>query len=99
MGSAFKTPEEIQHNLARRVRELRLSRNITREEITRRTAVSTQAIQNLETTGKASVETLVRVLNVLGTDCSEVIPLPTGSSVDPIEVFNNSKPRQRARSR
>jgi transcriptional regulator with XRE-family HTH domain len=98
MTNVLKTTAEIQRDLAKKIRELRLSQNITQKEIMSKTAASKRSIQNLELTGKASVETLVRVLKVLGTDCSEIVPLPTTSSVSPIDVFAESAPRQRARS-
>jgi transcriptional regulator with XRE-family HTH domain len=97
MNKILKTPDEIQRDLARKIRDLRLSQNISQEEITRRTELSIHAVQNLEQKGTASVDTLVRVLNVLGTDCSEIIPLPTTSEIDPIAIFErNNNARKRA---
>ncbi len=99
MEHIHRTPGEIQKELARKIKQLRLSQNITQKDITRRTRISKHSIQNLEDTGKASITTLVCVLKVLGTDCSQLIPMSTFSEVDPIAIFNNSRPRQRARKR
>lgn len=94
-----RTPEEIQREIARKVKQLRLDQNVTQKEIMLKTATSKHALQNLEATGKATVETLVRVLNVLGTDCSDLIPEPFSAGVDPIAIFEGIARRQRARAR
>lgn len=96
-----KTANEIQLELGRKLKDLRLTQNVTQQDITRRTGVAQTSIQRLEATGKGSVHTLVQVLRVLGHDCSEFIPAAAVMAVTPMELLENASaaPRQRARPR
>ena len=59
------TSEEIMAELGQRLRAQRLSRLITQEELAGRAGVSSGAIKTLESSGRTTLETLVRVAHAL----------------------------------
>jgi transcriptional regulator with XRE-family HTH domain len=91
----YQTAEEIQLELGRRLKQLRLSRNLTQLDVAKRAAVPRSSLQKIEESGKATVETLVRVLKVFDVDGAAVVPEPP--SISPIALFHREQPRQRAR--
>ena len=63
-----KTPLEAAEAVGRRVQRLRLQRNITQAELAERAGISRPTLGALERHGKATVETLARVMYALGRD-------------------------------
>jgi transcriptional regulator with XRE-family HTH domain len=60
------TPEELCHELGRRLRAQRLSRLLTQEELAARAGLSPGALKKLERDGQGHVLTLVRAALALG---------------------------------
>ena len=90
-------PTQIAADLGRRLERLRLARNERRADLAEAAGVSTRTLARLETSGRATVETLVRVMSALGLHepLSSLLPEPT---LRPIErVDTGGRPRQRAR--
>jgi|SRR6185437_13360798 len=92
----FKTPEELQIDLGKRLRHLRLSRNIDQRAAAGKAGISEKALRNLESGNGSTVETLLRTLKALGyTQGIEMLaPEP---SVDPLALLHRATPPQRAR--
>jgi transcriptional regulator with XRE-family HTH domain len=92
----FKSPRELQTELGRRMRQLRLSRNIDQRATAEKAGITRAALQNLEAGRGSSVRTLVRTLKAL--DYLEGIemlaPQPT---VNPLALLRTKTPPQRAR--
>lgn len=93
----FKTPGEIQIELGKRLRRIRLHGNTDQITIAERAGISEKALRNLESGRGSSVETLVRVLKAL--DFLQGIDmLAPDVGVNPLELLRRAKAqRQRAR--
>lgn len=59
------TSDEILAEIGQRLRAQRLSRLITQEELASRAGVSSGALKALESSGRTTMETLVRVVQAL----------------------------------
>ena len=62
----FLSPVEIAGSLAGRAKELRLLHRWTRATLAARAGVSSASLKRFETTGKASLELVLRVAHALG---------------------------------
>ena len=93
---SFKTPEELQIELGKRLRELRLQRNLDQRTTAEKAGIAEKSLRNLEAGRGSSVETLVRTLKALDfLDGIEMLaPQP---SVNPLSLLKTAKPRARAR--
>ncbi|MDO4168661.1 MAG: helix-turn-helix domain-containing protein [Lachnospiraceae bacterium] len=67
----WETPEEIDKELAIRVRRIRKRRQITQEVLSRMSGVSYGSIKRFETTGKISLLSLTKI--ALALDCANEI--------------------------
>jgi transcriptional regulator with XRE-family HTH domain len=94
----FRTPQELQTELGRRIRQLRLSRNIDQRAAAEKAGVARAALQNLEAGRGSSVQTLLRILKALNyLEGIEILaPQPT---VNPLALLKTKTPPQRARHR
>lgn len=63
---ALRTTDQISKLVAQRLRELRLQSNLTQGELAGRSGVPFSTYRHLESTGKGSVEILIKVLRALG---------------------------------
>jgi len=94
----FRTPQELQAELGKRLRELRLQRDLDQRTTAEKAGIAEKSLRNLEAGRGSSVETLVRTLKAL--DFLEGIemlaPKPT---VNPLALLRSAKPRARARHR
>lgn len=70
-GFVWETAEEINEQLAKRIRNLRRRRKISQEELSRRSGVSYGSIKRFETSGQISLKSLTRIAMALG--CAEEI--------------------------
>ena len=91
----FKSPQELQIELGRRIRQLRLSRNIDQRAAAEKAGVTRAALQNLEAGRGSSVQTLLRTLKALNyLEGIEILaPQPT---VNPLALLKTKTPPQRA---
>ena len=92
----FRSPEELQVELGRRIRQLRLSRNLDQRTVAEKAGIARAALQNLEAGRGSSIQTLVRTLKALNfLEGIEILaPEPT---VNPLALLKTRKPPQRAR--
>jgi len=94
----FKSPQELQTELGRRMRQLRLSRNIDQRAAAEKAGVTRASLQNLEAGRGSSLQTLLRILKALNyLEGIEILaPEPT---VNPLALLKTKTPPQRARHR
>jgi transcriptional regulator with XRE-family HTH domain len=94
----FKSPKELQIELGRRVRQLRLFRNIDQRTVAERAGITRAALQNLEAGHGSSVQTLLRTLKALNyLEGIEILaPEPT---VNPLALLKTKTPPQRSSRR
>lgn len=92
----FKSPTELQIELGRRLRQLRLHRNIDQRSLAEKAGIALTALQKLEAGRGSSVQTLVRTLKALNylEGIEMLAPEPT---VNPLALLRSTKPQQRVR--
>ncbi len=67
----WETPEEMDRQLAKRVRAIRRRRAISQEELSRLSGVSFGSVKRFETTGMISLLSLTKIAGALG--CADEI--------------------------
>lgn len=85
--------------LSDRLRSLRLHRNWTRETLAARAGVTPASLKRFETTGKASLELVLRVAHALGR-LDELAPLwqpPAARTLEDLERLVTQPVRKRGR--
>src|SRR5262252_7681332 len=92
----FKTLEELQSELGRRLQQLRLSRNLDQRTAAAKAGITRSALQNLEAGRGSSVKTLIRTLKALNyLEGIEILaPEPT---VNPLAMLKTKRLPERAR--
>ena len=75
-------PQDVMHECAARVRELRIRQNITQKELAERVGVAECTIKRFEKTGEAQFRTVLGIALVLGrledfTELFKVSDVPT----------------------
>ena len=92
------TNREIASELGARVRANRLQQLLTREELAARAGVSPGAVKTLESTGKSSMDTLIRVASSLGLqrDFAQLFVPQPALSIANLERLEHAQTRQRA---
>lgn len=66
MTFILSTPDEVLATIGNRLREQRIARELPQSELAAMTGLSLGAIRKLESSGKSSLDTLVRVAQALG---------------------------------
>lgn len=92
-----KTDSEIATELGRRLRAYRLQRNLGTAEVAARAGLNRNTIVNAETGANPRLDTVIKILRVLGRlDAFDAfLPAP---GLSPLDVMRSAKrPRQRAR--
>jgi transcriptional regulator with XRE-family HTH domain len=92
----FRSPEELQSELGRRLKQLRLSKNLDQRTTAEKAGITRAALQNLEAGRGSSVKTLVRTLKALNyLEGIEILaPEP---SVNPLALLKTKRPPARVR--
>lgn len=91
-----KTPEQYATAVGSRLRALRLQRNITQAALARDAGISRPTLGALEGSGKATLETLARVMYALGRE-GELEALLRADPPSTLEEIASPRRRQRAR--
>ncbi len=81
------SPTEISRSLADRIRALRLRKEWTRNTLANRAGVSIASLKRFETTGKGSLELVLKVANALARleDFTTVLQPPPAQSIEELE--------------
>ena len=95
---SLQTSEEICALLGERARRVRLAQNLTQAELAGRADVSFGAVRKLETGGKTTLDTFVKVASALGaaTDFERLLAAPL-TSIAQMERESAVALRKRAR--
>jgi transcriptional regulator with XRE-family HTH domain len=94
--TAFRSANELQIDLGKRMRQLRLSRNLDQRTTAEKAGIAERALRNLETGRGSSVQTLLRTLKAL--DYTQGIEmLAPDATVNPLALLRTAKPLQRVR--
>jgi transcriptional regulator with XRE-family HTH domain len=94
----FKSPQELQVELGRRMQQLRLSRNLDQRTVAQKAGITRAALQNLEAGRGSSVKTLLRILKALNY-LEGIDMLAPQTTVNPLALLRTKTPPQRARHR
>ena len=78
---------ETGKSLAARTKTLRLLKNWTRETLARRAGVSTASLKRFETTGKASLDLILKLAHALSRldEFSELFQPPAAQSIEELD--------------
>jgi len=89
------TPEELEYEIGRSLRRLRVNRNLEQAVLAERAGVSTRALRNLELGNGSSLRTLVCIVRALGRQewLGTIGPVAT---INPLMMTRDAEPRQRA---
>ncbi|WP_419721445.1 helix-turn-helix domain-containing protein [Paraburkholderia tropica] len=89
------TPEEVEIDIGQSLKTLRVHKNLDQATVAARAGISVRSLRNLECGSGSSLQTLVRVVRVLGRESwfSTIAPVPT---INPIMMTRKAQPRQRA---
>ena len=105
MNSTFlnhiKTPSEISMALANRVKQTRIRRSITQEELAERSGVSFGSVKRFEQTGEISLKHLIMISKVLRSSeqWDELFSLSNYESMEELLKEKEKGKRMRARAR
>lgn len=97
---AFASNAEVALELGRRLKAHRLAQNLQQTELAARAGVARGTVQNLETRGQCSLESLVRVVRALGLvdELGKMFDLRAAQSIAELARIEQNR-RQRASRR
>lgn len=97
----LRTPGEISRLVAERVRELRLARGWTQQELAERAGLTLATYRRFERTGRIAFERLAKLAVVLDarTGFDQLFALPPASSLAELAARSHPQARQRGRRR
>lgn len=96
----LRTPREIAHLLARRVKALRLERGWTQQEIADRSGISLATYRRFERSGRISLERLLKLAVILDAHggFEDLFALPPARSLSDLEADDRSSRKRGKRS-
>jgi len=96
---ALVSPFEMADVLASRARALRLVKGWTQRTLAQRAGVSTASLRRFETTGKASLELVLKVAHALARleELDQLLRPPPARSIEELEKRAAAPRRQRGR--
>lgn len=97
-GTKSYTASEMEVSLGERLKTLRIHQNIDQTTLAARAGISVRTLRNLENGAGSSLQTLIRVIRVLGRESwfETIAPVP---SINPLMLTRQAIPRQRASKR
>ncbi|MEA3392088.1 MAG: helix-turn-helix transcriptional regulator [Candidatus Marinimicrobia bacterium] len=94
---SLATSSQIEATLCKQIEQIRLSRNITQEQLSKDAGVSLRTVTRLEKGEGVSMDTFIRIMIALGIQHNLETLLPD-PSIRPVErIKRNSEERKRAR--
>lgn len=93
------TPHDLIQQIPRQAKEKRLSLNLSQASLSKRSGVSFGVIKKFETTGKISLESLLKLALVLESleEFASLFPLKPLESYTTLDELLKTKPRRRGR--
>jgi len=95
MDTSVKPPRELEASLGRRLRDLRLQKNITQSELAATAGIARRSLVNLEAGRGSTVQTLLSALKALQLP-DPLAAIAARPQVQPLAVLRASEPPQRA---
>ncbi len=92
----FASTADLMVALGERVAGLRLRKNLKQEDLAKEAGVSSRAVRDLEKGRGSSLETLLKVLRVLGDLREALETLVPAPSISPLQMLHAPKGRRRA---
>ena len=91
------TDQEVLDEMGRRLREYRLARDLTAEALADRAGLSITTVLNAENGRNPKLETVIRILRMLGRleNLNAFLPEPR---VSPMELLRRGTPKKRQRA-
>jgi transcriptional regulator with XRE-family HTH domain len=90
-----RTTKEIEQELGRQVRSIRLRKNLHQVGLAERAGVALSALKNLESGKGAALKTFIKVLRALER-LAWLDTLAPAVSISPLQMMKTKHPRQRA---
>lgn len=99
MEYSLKLPEQVATELAMRAREARLTRGFKQATLAERAGVSLGSLRRFETSGKVSLENLLKISFALHRldDFDAVFARPRAKTLDELETLEKGVERKRGR--
>jgi HTH-type transcriptional regulator / antitoxin HipB len=96
---AFSTPDEVSRFIADRARALRLIKGWKRDTLAGRAGVSAGSLKRFESTGKASLELVLKISHALGRldEFARLLEPPDPRSMADLEERSRGPERKRGR--
>ena len=93
----FNTPDSILHEIAQRIKERRLERNLTQKAFAKRAGIGYDAYRRFESTGDITLRNLILCAIILNdTDCfADLFTQKTYQSIDELLKLREVKRRER----
>jgi len=93
---SLHTPEDIAHQLADRIKALRLRRNWKRLTLAERSGVSEASVKRFERTGQISLENLLKLVFALDRleELTTLFALAPAASIKDLESLQGNAPRR-----
>jgi len=85
----LKTPEELQLEIAGRLKQRRLAQNLTQEGLAKRAGMSVPSLKRFEKTGEISFHSLLHIANTL--NCLDEIDTLFQDNPKPTSLFNDEQ--------
>ena len=94
----MKSKHELEGELGRQIRNLRLRENLRQQELADRAGIALNAVKNLENGKGATLHSLVKTLRILNR-ADWLRTLAPAVSISPVQMLSTKRPRQRASSK
>ncbi len=97
MDFSTTSSTQIGAELCRRLKQVRLSKNVSQKQLARAAGVSERTIQSLEKDGGVSLDTFIRVLTGLGLqgNLASLVPDPLVRPVERVQATGRERLRAR----
>ncbi|MEI7298211.1 helix-turn-helix transcriptional regulator [Paraburkholderia tropica] len=91
----IRTPDEIAADVGRKLKTLRVHKNLDQATVAARGGISVRSLRNVESGDGSSLHTLILILRVLGREAwlDTIAPVPT---INPVMMTRDAVPRRRA---
>jgi transcriptional regulator with XRE-family HTH domain len=96
-ATLIMTPEGLKHDLATRLSRIRLSRNITQEDLALKAGVSTSSVKRLEAGENTSLDVFIGVIIALrlGDHLATALPDPDIRPLERVKLRGHERRRAR----
>jgi len=96
MQYSLDTPQEIEKNLAARLKELRLFKQWKRSTLAKRSGVTEASLKRFEQTGKVSMQNFLKLIFALGRleETNNLLLLPKTLGIEDLKKAEKALPKR-----